>query len=154
MVIQAGKSITPCPRLVSIPLTGLERMLSSSLNMVHHLSYSDYCSCGGIGMALHYATECILTVSWHVRKPVPNVEQEWLKRVANNFISRHKISRIVKFISENNRDLFRSSFQLSSEVNQHAPNYRTFPLQKRRVKQHLKRRLLRTNSVKVKMPVL
>ncbi|GBO28823.1 hypothetical protein AVEN_100358-1 [Araneus ventricosus] len=32
MVIQAGKSITSCPQLVSVPLTGLERMLSS-LNM-------------------------------------------------------------------------------------------------------------------------
>ncbi|GBN04027.1 hypothetical protein AVEN_58377-1 [Araneus ventricosus] len=71
-----------------------------------HLSDSNYCSCGGIGMVLHYATECIFTVSRHMRKPVPNFEQEWLKRVANNLVSRHKIRRIVKFISEN-RDLFR-----------------------------------------------
>ncbi|GBN35987.1 hypothetical protein AVEN_139165-1 [Araneus ventricosus] len=71
-----------------------------------HLSDSDYCSCGGICTALHYATECIYTVSWHMRKPVPNFEQEWMKRVANNLISRQKICRIVKFISEN-RDLFR-----------------------------------------------
>ncbi|GBN61338.1 hypothetical protein AVEN_20151-1 [Araneus ventricosus] len=70
------------------------------------LSDSNYCSCGGIGTALHYATECILTVSWHMRKPAPNFEQEWLKRVANNLVSRQKIRRIVKFISEN-RDLFR-----------------------------------------------
>ncbi|GBN84818.1 hypothetical protein AVEN_173995-1 [Araneus ventricosus] len=28
-----------------------------------HLSDSDYCSCGEIGTALHYATECIYTVS-------------------------------------------------------------------------------------------
>ncbi|GBN74802.1 Adenylate kinase 8 [Araneus ventricosus] len=33
MAIQAGKSITSCPQLVSVPLTGLERMLSSSLYM-------------------------------------------------------------------------------------------------------------------------
>ncbi|GBM12651.1 hypothetical protein AVEN_46141-1 [Araneus ventricosus] len=71
-----------------------------------HLSDSDYCSCGGIGTALHYATECIFTLPWHMRKPVPNFEQEWLKRVANNLVSRHKIRRIVKFISKN-RDLFR-----------------------------------------------
>ncbi|GBM88228.1 hypothetical protein AVEN_206348-1 [Araneus ventricosus] len=32
-------------------------------------SDSDHCSCGGIGTALHYATECALTVSWHMRKP-------------------------------------------------------------------------------------
>ncbi|GBM11171.1 hypothetical protein AVEN_133908-1 [Araneus ventricosus] len=72
-----------------------------------HLSDSDYCSCGGIGTALHYATECIYTVSWHMKKPAPNFEQEWLKRVANNLVSRQRIRGIIKFISEN-RDLFRS----------------------------------------------
>ncbi|GBM09440.1 hypothetical protein AVEN_5468-1 [Araneus ventricosus] len=71
-----------------------------------HLSDSDYCSSGGIGTALYYATECIYTVSWHMRKPAPNFEQEWLKRVANNLVSRHKIRGIIKFISEN-KDLFR-----------------------------------------------
>ncbi|GBM47430.1 hypothetical protein AVEN_175609-1 [Araneus ventricosus] len=71
-----------------------------------YLSDSDYCSYGGIGTALHYATECIYTVSWHMRKPAPNFEQEWLKRVANNPVSRHKIRGIIKFMSEN-RDLFR-----------------------------------------------
>ncbi|GBM26946.1 hypothetical protein AVEN_196888-1 [Araneus ventricosus] len=71
-----------------------------------HLSDSDYCSCGGIGKALHYATDFIYTVYWHMRKPAPNFEQEWLKRVANNLVSRQKIRGIIKFISEN-RDLFR-----------------------------------------------
>ncbi|GBM40652.1 hypothetical protein AVEN_111281-1 [Araneus ventricosus] len=70
-----------------------------------HLSDSDYCSCGGVGTALHYATVCILTVSWHMKKPAPNFEQE-LKRIANHLVSRHKIRNIVKFISKN-RDLFR-----------------------------------------------
>ncbi|GBM92036.1 hypothetical protein AVEN_5497-1 [Araneus ventricosus] len=71
-----------------------------------HLSDSDYCSCGGIGTAVCYAPECIYTVSWHMRKPSPNFEQEWLKRVANNLVSMHKIRGIIKFMSEN-RDLFR-----------------------------------------------
>ncbi|GBM78048.1 hypothetical protein AVEN_44578-1 [Araneus ventricosus] len=71
-----------------------------------HLFDSDYCSCGGIGTPLDYVTECTLTVSWHMRKPVPNSEQEWLKRVATTLVSRHKIRRIVKFIREN-RDLLR-----------------------------------------------
>ncbi|GBM49954.1 hypothetical protein AVEN_44655-1 [Araneus ventricosus] len=66
-----------------------------------HLSDTDYFSCGGIGTALHYATEYIYTVSWHMRKPAPNFEQEWLKKVGYNLVSRHKK---VKFISEN-RDL-------------------------------------------------
>ncbi|GBM71807.1 hypothetical protein AVEN_7447-1 [Araneus ventricosus] len=54
-----------------------------------HLPDSDYCSCGGISTALQYATECILTVSSHMRKPVPNFEQEWLQRVANNQRANH-----------------------------------------------------------------
>ncbi|GBN66386.1 hypothetical protein AVEN_141072-1 [Araneus ventricosus] len=66
-----------------------------------HLSDNDYCSCGGIGKALHCTTECIYTVSWHMRKPGPNFEQEWLKRVANNLVSRQKIRGIIKFIIEN-----------------------------------------------------
>ncbi|GBO03353.1 hypothetical protein AVEN_52153-1 [Araneus ventricosus] len=95
-----------------------------------HLFDSDYCSCGGIGTALHYAMECIFTVPWHIRKPVPNFEQEWPKRLANNLVSRHKIRRIAKFISEN-RDLFpfpaSLAFNFSSELNEQAPNYRTSP---------------------------
>ncbi|GBN48725.1 hypothetical protein AVEN_98711-1 [Araneus ventricosus] len=43
----------------------------------------------------------VFSVSRHMRKLVPNFEQEWLKRVANNFVSRHEIRRIVKFISKN-----------------------------------------------------
>ncbi|GBM42631.1 hypothetical protein AVEN_148957-1 [Araneus ventricosus] len=92
-----------------------------------HLSDSDYCSCGGIGTALHYATECIYTVSWRIRKPAPNFEQEWPKRFANNLVSRYKIRGIIKFISEN-RDLFwppwPSTFQraeLSSSITGHSP---------------------------------
>ncbi|GBO24064.1 hypothetical protein AVEN_244437-1 [Araneus ventricosus] len=73
-----------------------------------HLSDSDYCSCGGISTALHCAMECILTVSWHMRKPMPNFEQECLKRVANNLVSRQRIPGIIKLISEN-RDLLRPS---------------------------------------------
>ncbi|GBO13831.1 hypothetical protein AVEN_191934-1 [Araneus ventricosus] len=112
MAIQAGKSITSCPQLVSVPLTGLERMLSSSLNMDLSLPTSKDFTCLTVTiavvveLALHYATECIYTVSWHMRKPSPNFEQEWLKRVANNLVSRQKIRGIIKFISEN-RDLFR-----------------------------------------------
>ncbi|GBN06965.1 hypothetical protein AVEN_126722-1 [Araneus ventricosus] len=68
-------------------------------------SDSEHCSCGGIDTALHYAMECALTVSWHTRKAAPNFEQEWLERVANNLVSRHKIRGIVKFINEH-RGLF------------------------------------------------
>ncbi|GBL86838.1 A disintegrin and metalloproteinase with thrombospondin motifs 7, partial [Araneus ventricosus] len=88
--------------------TGLALAYTVAHEMGHkfHLSDSDFCSCGGIGTALHYATECIYTVSWHVRKLAPNFEQERPKRVANNLVSRLKIRGIVKFMS-GNRDLFR-----------------------------------------------
>ncbi|GBN14352.1 hypothetical protein AVEN_162095-1 [Araneus ventricosus] len=104
MAIQAGKYITSCPQLVSVPLTGLERMLSSSLNMALSRPNSKGFTCLTVIFAtvvehLHCATECIYTVSWHMRKPAPNFEQEWLKRVANNLVSRHKIRGIIKFMS-------------------------------------------------------
>ncbi|GBN76244.1 hypothetical protein AVEN_230316-1 [Araneus ventricosus] len=96
-----------------MPSTVLERMLSSSLNMAVSLPTQKGFTCliaiiavvVELAQALHYATECIYTVSWHMRKPAPNFEQEWLKRVAKNLVSRHKIRGIVKFISEN-KDLF------------------------------------------------
>ncbi|GBO12496.1 hypothetical protein AVEN_122963-1 [Araneus ventricosus] len=36
------------------------------------LAHNDFCTCGGIGTALHYVTEYILTISWHLRKPSSN----------------------------------------------------------------------------------
>ncbi|GBM31661.1 hypothetical protein AVEN_141037-1 [Araneus ventricosus] len=79
---------------------------STAITLVVSLAVCSYCSCGGIGTALHYATESIYTVSWHMKKPATNFEQELLKRVANNHVSRQKIRGIIKFVSEN-RDLFR-----------------------------------------------
>ncbi|GBN51358.1 hypothetical protein AVEN_48543-1, partial [Araneus ventricosus] len=96
------------------------------------LSDSDQCSCGGTVTALHYVTECALTVSWHMRRPSPNFEQEWLKRVANNPVSRRKIHRIVKFISENT-DLFRPpSHQFPCELNRQVPNDKPSPPRKKK----------------------
>ncbi|GBN42916.1 hypothetical protein AVEN_178867-1 [Araneus ventricosus] len=69
-----------------------------------YLSDRDHCSCS-IGKALHLATECALTLSWHMMRPTPNFEQEWVKRAAFNFVPRQKIRWIMKFINEN-RDLF------------------------------------------------
>ncbi|GBO46358.1 hypothetical protein AVEN_6285-1 [Araneus ventricosus] len=114
MAIQAGKYITSCPQLVSVAPTGLERMLSSSLNIDLSLSTSKGFTCltatiaAVVELARHFTMprSAIYTVSWHMRKPAPNFEQEWLKRVANNLVSRHKIRGIIKFMSEN-RDLFR-----------------------------------------------
>ncbi|GBM27151.1 hypothetical protein AVEN_207486-1 [Araneus ventricosus] len=82
------------------------------------LSDNDYCSCGGIGTALHYAMECIYTVCWHMRKPAPNLEQEWLKRV-----SPITSSPGIKFVGLSNSlektEIFSGlpSLQLYSELN-------------------------------------
>ncbi|GBM39013.1 hypothetical protein AVEN_70193-1 [Araneus ventricosus] len=84
-----------------------------------HLSDSDYCSCGGIGTALHYATECIYTVSWHMRKPAPNLEQEWRTRKGSPITS----SPGIKFVGLSNSLAKTENFsglpslQLSSELN-------------------------------------
>ncbi|GBN68735.1 hypothetical protein AVEN_61188-1 [Araneus ventricosus] len=81
-----------------------------------HLSDSYPCSCGGTGMVLHHVTEGALTVSGHIRKLTPNFEQEWLKRVSNNLVSKQKIHRIVKFISETEVSSYPPSLQLSREL--------------------------------------
>ncbi|GBM71725.1 hypothetical protein AVEN_126299-1 [Araneus ventricosus] len=94
-----------------------------------HLSDSDQCNCVGTGTALHYATECICTVSWHMRNPAPNFEQEWLKRVANNLVSRHKSRGIVKFISENRDSSLAFNFPASSSNKLQMPKPHT-PLKK------------------------
>ncbi|GBM23505.1 hypothetical protein AVEN_153082-1 [Araneus ventricosus] len=58
----------------------------------------DHCPSGGISTALLYATECALTAYWRLRNPVTIFEQDWVKRVVNNLISRQKIHKIVKFL--------------------------------------------------------
>ncbi|GBL76223.1 hypothetical protein AVEN_234491-1 [Araneus ventricosus] len=112
MAIQAGRSIISCPQLVSVPLTGLEK-ISSSLNMALSLPTPKGFTCVTaiiavvVELALHFImSRSAFSVSWHMRKPVPNFEQEWLKKVDNNLVSRQKIRMIDKFMSEN-RDLFR-----------------------------------------------
>ncbi|GBM57668.1 hypothetical protein AVEN_26617-1 [Araneus ventricosus] len=37
------------------------------------LAHNDFCTCGFIGAAFLSATECILTISWHLRKSEPNL---------------------------------------------------------------------------------
>ncbi|GBN70783.1 hypothetical protein AVEN_44665-1 [Araneus ventricosus] len=55
-----------------------------------YLSDCDRFSCAGTVTELHYAKECDLTFSWLMMKPAPNFEQEWLKRGANNLVSRQQ----------------------------------------------------------------
>ncbi|GBM71875.1 hypothetical protein AVEN_229370-1 [Araneus ventricosus] len=41
-----------------------------------HLSHTSNCSCGEEGTPIHYATDCILTTSWHMSKPSAYLEKE------------------------------------------------------------------------------
>ncbi|GBM33510.1 hypothetical protein AVEN_273006-1 [Araneus ventricosus] len=74
MTIPAGKSITSCPQLSLRPTNWIkEDVIFFSQHgpfpaylKRFHLSDSDYCSCGGIGTALHYATECIAYILAYV----------------------------------------------------------------------------------------
>ncbi|GBL91788.1 hypothetical protein AVEN_71421-1 [Araneus ventricosus] len=68
-----------------------------------NLITSEYCSCGGIGSKLHYATECPLTESWHLRKLVSHLIHAWLCQVAGNQQSRNKIYNIVRFMLANSQ---------------------------------------------------
>ncbi|XP_055951422.1 uncharacterized protein LOC129987468 [Argiope bruennichi] len=65
-----------------------------------NLAADNLCTCGEVGSPLHFATECILTSSFHLRKPSENLIQEWLSRVAGNPLSRLKISKLVRFLHE------------------------------------------------------
>ncbi|GBM34196.1 hypothetical protein AVEN_175274-1 [Araneus ventricosus] len=92
-----------------------------------HLSDSDFCRCGGVGT------------------------EEWLKRVANNLVTRHKIHGNIKLTSEN-RDLFfhlwSSTFQCFQLKNHHW----TFPLEKG-INKYKEKKYHEPVQITVKMPV-
>ncbi|XP_055951673.1 uncharacterized protein LOC129987758 [Argiope bruennichi] len=71
-----------------------------------NLADEPYCTCGEVGSPLHYATECILTTSYHLTKPSANLQQVWFSRVADNSLSRAKIRKMVQFLHEESQ-LFR-----------------------------------------------
>ncbi|GBM13697.1 hypothetical protein AVEN_148215-1 [Araneus ventricosus] len=67
---------------------------------------SDSCVCGNLGNPLHYATSCLFTTSYHLRKPSADLEPLWWKRVMTNNNSRAKIRKLIYFIAENEILLF------------------------------------------------
>ncbi|GBM45418.1 hypothetical protein AVEN_56261-1 [Araneus ventricosus] len=52
----------------------------------------DSCGWGNLGNPLHYATSCLFTTSYHLKKPPADLEPLWWKRVMNNNNSRAKIN--------------------------------------------------------------
>ncbi|GBN62224.1 hypothetical protein AVEN_36291-1 [Araneus ventricosus] len=62
--------------------------------------------CGAVGSPIHYATECPLTLSWHMTQSSSDNVNIWRKSVAANKLFSQKICNIVQFIHKNN-DLFK-----------------------------------------------
>ncbi|GBM44380.1 hypothetical protein AVEN_147389-1 [Araneus ventricosus] len=70
------------------------------------LSQHDFCNCGAVGSPMHYATECILTLSYHLRTPLPAHYIPWCKSIIENKTLRIKTCDIIQFIHKNN-DIFK-----------------------------------------------
>ncbi|GBM99498.1 hypothetical protein AVEN_119777-1 [Araneus ventricosus] len=63
--------------------------------------------CGNTnGTLLHYATECILTVSFHMTKPAQQQDLIWFRNVASNKGSRLKFQRLFHHLNDF-QELFR-----------------------------------------------
>ncbi|GBN65964.1 hypothetical protein AVEN_167864-1, partial [Araneus ventricosus] len=63
-----------------------------------NLAETSFCSCGGIGTPIHYATVCLLTTSYHMAPPSQQHQPIWFRRVANNSTSRRKIHNLLHFL--------------------------------------------------------
>ncbi|GBL75165.1 hypothetical protein AVEN_194414-1 [Araneus ventricosus] len=71
-----------------------------------NLAETSFCSCGGIGTPIHYATVCLLTTSYHMAPPSQQHQPIWFRRVANNSTSRRKIHNLLHFL-QRETSLFR-----------------------------------------------
>ncbi|GBN85905.1 hypothetical protein AVEN_226176-1 [Araneus ventricosus] len=66
-----------------------------------NLASTANCKCVNTnGTPLHYATECILTTSFHVTKPAQQHELIWFRNVASNKGSRLKIQRLLHHLND------------------------------------------------------
>ncbi|GBO32282.1 hypothetical protein AVEN_119789-1 [Araneus ventricosus] len=73
-----------------------------------NLKPTDLCNCGDVGTPLHYATSCILTESWHFKKPsTPNL-LHWKKGILKNKGARIQLGKLMDFLM-NNDDLINGS---------------------------------------------
>ncbi|GBN89946.1 hypothetical protein AVEN_28788-1 [Araneus ventricosus] len=71
-----------------------------------NLSTTSTCPCGLEGTPIHYATECLFTIYWHIKKPAPQHADQWLRNVAGNPSSKSRIRSIIQHI-HHNQPLFR-----------------------------------------------
>ncbi|GBM59866.1 hypothetical protein AVEN_50451-1 [Araneus ventricosus] len=63
-----------------------------------NLAETSFCSSGGIRTPIHYATVCLLTISYHMAPPSQQHQPIWFRRVANNSTSRRKIHNLLHFL--------------------------------------------------------
>ncbi|GBN23755.1 hypothetical protein AVEN_139252-1 [Araneus ventricosus] len=70
-----------------------------------NLRTHDNCSCGGKGDAMHYATKCRFTLSWHFQTPTVAVELQWLKNILTNNLSRTRLRLLMLFICDKNNHI-------------------------------------------------
>ncbi|GBN52524.1 hypothetical protein AVEN_235099-1 [Araneus ventricosus] len=96
----AGISITRPGRSRTV---GLKIGCRKAASPVHSadIRNSNSCGCGNLGNPLHYATSCLVTISYHLTEPSADLEPLWWKRVMNNNNSREKIRKLIHFIAEN-----------------------------------------------------
>ncbi|GBN45577.1 hypothetical protein AVEN_237965-1 [Araneus ventricosus] len=72
-----------------------------------NLAETSFCSCGGFGTPIHYATECLLTDSFLPMAPPSQQDQPvWFRSVANNSTSRSKIHNLLHLL-QSKTSLFR-----------------------------------------------
>ncbi|GBN92422.1 Putative protein in type-1 retrotransposable element R1DM [Araneus ventricosus] len=69
-----------------------------------NLRPTDLCSCGEVGTPIHYATSCLLTESWHFKKPSSTNLLNWKKGILNNKGARNQLDQLMNFLM-NNDDL-------------------------------------------------
>ncbi|GBL93847.1 hypothetical protein AVEN_153613-1 [Araneus ventricosus] len=57
--------------------------------------------CGEVGEPLHYAISCPFTASFHLTKPIQDLETVWWNKVMNDKLSRIKTMNLVNFLLDN-----------------------------------------------------
>ncbi|GBN34813.1 hypothetical protein AVEN_80783-1 [Araneus ventricosus] len=65
-----------------------------------NLYHTNLCACGEVGDALHFATSCLLTISFHMKKPSDHLTKHWWKNCLSNKNSRSKIVQLVNFLTD------------------------------------------------------
>ncbi|GBO22618.1 hypothetical protein AVEN_141523-1 [Araneus ventricosus] len=71
-----------------------------------NLAETSFCSCGGIGIPIHYATVCLLITSYRMAPPSQQHHPVWFRSVAKNSTARRKIHNLLHFL-QRETSLFR-----------------------------------------------